>query len=639
MRPNTGRAFDDMVEALEENEDMVECKECFDLFPKASGTKLKVGYICPTCKRNLNTDSMERCWTKVTKDSSAELPQFALTNNLFDQEFPEVDDYSPGAVRDYSRESTVGDALDVLIADEYDAIDGYEVADETIQHAPISSERKDKILDTLDHIKEEEEEHIDELKEVCPECDTKKPQGLTESEDEEIPEEVATEEVDEEDEDETEEVSDLEAAYQSALELANETGVGQVFGYARQETEEFVAIEPIEVDDPKAIEADLTAVYDDLAYAYVAYPEGNLSESLFESVQLNEAEVGILGRMANSIKHKAKAGFRKLTKADFNLDDIFTAGYYIAITGVPASDLMYNGKSLQNSKAANLADAEKLAASISKRVPKAGVFIRAIPKGVTIEDVQIKKIVDKYNWELARYKGGKAVNQRAVEEINKRLKQLELANQGIDDTTVGDTYDPDDEGTNSTEEVDTTAELKDAKAKAKKTLGEKKDPAPYTSESYKAYSEAFDLIVDAIDMADSLEELNKIDIATTLRHAEAMLKKKSSTPKNTPKSDPVGGDEEDEELEDETENPLEAARTEALDILGDKKDPEAYTEESYAQYSEKYDKYLGLIKKAKKLATFTDKYLPQLPGLVKKLNAILVELEDENLDDEEEPYP
>mgnify|MGYP003302054752 FL=1 len=42
--------FDDMVEALEENEDMVECKECFELFPKVDCERSDIGYVCPVCR-------------------------------------------------------------------------------------------------------------------------------------------------------------------------------------------------------------------------------------------------------------------------------------------------------------------------------------------------------------------------------------------------------------------------------------------------------------------------------------------------------------------------------------------------------------------------------------------------------------
>ncbi len=43
----------DIVEALEENEDQVECKVCFGLFPKADCKKLNIGYICPVCGQEL----------------------------------------------------------------------------------------------------------------------------------------------------------------------------------------------------------------------------------------------------------------------------------------------------------------------------------------------------------------------------------------------------------------------------------------------------------------------------------------------------------------------------------------------------------------------------------------------------------
>jgi hypothetical protein len=299
--------FDEMVEALEENEDMVECKECFDLVPKVDCERAEVGYICPTC-RGLRTAPAQA--------------RFVDPYDSYTQDFPEVTDYDPDSVVEYEKEPGLGDALSDLIRDEYEAIDGYEVADETIQHADIDEEDKDEILDTLDHIKEEEEEHIDELKELCPECDPvaepetepvaepevepeKLEEAAEEVDDEEAAEEAEVEEIPEEEspeeeaedseENENEEVSDLDSAYEAALEIANESGVGQVFGYARKETEEFVAIEPFEVDDPEAVEDDLMAVYDDVAYAYVAYPERSLEESLFESVQLNEAPLGFLG--------------------------------------------------------------------------------------------------------------------------------------------------------------------------------------------------------------------------------------------------------------------------------------------------------------------------------------------------------
>jgi hypothetical protein len=364
--------FDEMVEALEENEEMVECKECFDLFPKAECERAEVGYICPTCKGLRTAPTQAR---------------FVDPYDSYTQDFPEVTDYDPDSVVEYEKEPGLGDALDDLIKDEYEAIEGYEVADETVQHADIDEDEKDEILDTLDHIKEEEEEHIDELKELCPECgepekeDTQENltesanepkiyyiyvddglytddlgymeamdinevireaevrygskfhpedlyveeaepeslvdlvpsdfiippkhfkfnEALTEAEPEKLEEaaddEVADEEADVEEipeeespeekseENENEEVSDLDSAYEAALEIANEKGVGQVFGYATTEDEAFVAIDLFDVDDAEAVEEDLRAVYDNVKYAFVAYPQSELEEKLIESTK------------------------------------------------------------------------------------------------------------------------------------------------------------------------------------------------------------------------------------------------------------------------------------------------------------------------------------------------------------------
>lgn len=62
----------------------------------------------------------------------------------------------PGAVK-----VEVHGMLNNLVADEIEAIDGYEEAKADIIEQPI--EHKDEIIATLDHIKDEEKEHIDEL--------------------------------------------------------------------------------------------------------------------------------------------------------------------------------------------------------------------------------------------------------------------------------------------------------------------------------------------------------------------------------------------------------------------------------------------------------------------------------------------
>lgn len=46
---STDMSIDDLVEALEENEDYVECKECYDLVEKAGCVKGAKGYLCKEC--------------------------------------------------------------------------------------------------------------------------------------------------------------------------------------------------------------------------------------------------------------------------------------------------------------------------------------------------------------------------------------------------------------------------------------------------------------------------------------------------------------------------------------------------------------------------------------------------------------
>jgi hypothetical protein len=145
--------FDQMVEDLELNEDMVECKECFDLFPKVDCLKQAVGYLCPTCQR-----------MHMPRPNFDDVSSRDITVDLYDQEFPDVQDYDPGTTKNWSEEPTVNDALEDLLTDEVEAVDGYVKAAEVVETQ--EPENAEEILDTIDHIKEEEEEHIEEIKDL-----------------------------------------------------------------------------------------------------------------------------------------------------------------------------------------------------------------------------------------------------------------------------------------------------------------------------------------------------------------------------------------------------------------------------------------------------------------------------------------
>lgn len=58
------------------------------------------------------------------------------------------------------------EVIEALIKDEEEAVDGYEKAKIDLLHSNISSDEYDKASKLFDHIIAEEEEHINELKEL-----------------------------------------------------------------------------------------------------------------------------------------------------------------------------------------------------------------------------------------------------------------------------------------------------------------------------------------------------------------------------------------------------------------------------------------------------------------------------------------
>ena len=87
---NTELDFDSLVEVLEDHEDMVECKECFDLFPKAECAKQEIGYLCPTCGK--------------MSSALGQGPEEYSVFDTYDQEFPDIQEYAPGTTKDYGEE-------------------------------------------------------------------------------------------------------------------------------------------------------------------------------------------------------------------------------------------------------------------------------------------------------------------------------------------------------------------------------------------------------------------------------------------------------------------------------------------------------------------------------------------------------
>lgn len=205
-------SMDNLVETLEENEDEVECKECFDLFPKADCIKVDFGYICPTCAEGGTVSEDE-----IFKIDFPEYEKFSDGNAMVPEE-PTIPVESSEEIPQEDPEneiipiSTPEEAVPFLVSDEEEAIAGYEKAAEIVAESDL--ENKEEILDTIEHIKEEEEEHIEELIELVDSEEEKVPED---PEDEDVKEETPEEEVEEIEDPEAEPVEEAMSDFQRKL--------------------------------------------------------------------------------------------------------------------------------------------------------------------------------------------------------------------------------------------------------------------------------------------------------------------------------------------------------------------------------------------------------------------------------------
>ena len=214
-------SMDNLVETLEESEDTVECKECFDLFPKADCIKLDIGYVCPTCAECGVVSEDE-----IFKIDFPEYEKFSDGNAMVPEEpiipeepvepaeeIPVADSENPE--NEINPISTPEEAVPFLVRDEEEAIAGYEKAAEVVAESDL--ENKEEILDTIEHIKEEEEEHIEELTELLEGEEEKVPEDPEDEDVKEDTEETPEEEVEEIEDPEAEPVEEAMSDFQRGL--------------------------------------------------------------------------------------------------------------------------------------------------------------------------------------------------------------------------------------------------------------------------------------------------------------------------------------------------------------------------------------------------------------------------------------
>ena len=167
--------------------------------------------------------------------------------------------------------------LNDLVADEIEAINGYDDAKAQIIDTPI--EHKDSILDTIDHIKGEEQEHIDELIGATTEIpfDKEEHHDLA-AEEESLAEETHAQYAKPE--------GNRVAAYNNALKYAKKENKPFIYGYTNRAGKFFAAETPMKVKgSPADAEKEFRSRYKNCNVLYVAYPDKDfIDEALTEDV-------------------------------------------------------------------------------------------------------------------------------------------------------------------------------------------------------------------------------------------------------------------------------------------------------------------------------------------------------------------
>lgn len=150
-----------LVEMMEENEDMVECKWCNDLFPKDECRKeVDFGYLCSRCEAAIKSRGETLTFTE------------GEDLDFFNEDFEDPIEDSEESESLFDEAESMEEVVDLLVKDEEEAITGYEEAEAKIEEL-VDAADIDTVKEVLDHIKEEEIEHIEELESILAEPEEK----------------------------------------------------------------------------------------------------------------------------------------------------------------------------------------------------------------------------------------------------------------------------------------------------------------------------------------------------------------------------------------------------------------------------------------------------------------------------------
>ena len=230
--------------------------------------------------------------------------------------------------------------LNDLVADEIEAINGYDDAKAQIMDTPI--EHKDNILDTIDHIKGEEQEHIDEsiFKRIVTEIPFDKEETHNfAAEEESLAEDTHAKYAKPE--------GDRVAAYNNALKYAKKENKPFIYGYTNRAGKFFAAETPMKVKgSPADAEKEFRSRYKNCNVVYVAYPDKDFIDEKLKQ-PINE-ELKVIIDFSDYKPWSGAVDTYELIKDADKLDELesyFEELYPDGITATQINDILwFNGK-------------------------------------------------------------------------------------------------------------------------------------------------------------------------------------------------------------------------------------------------------------------------------------------------------
>jgi hypothetical protein len=146
--------FDGLVEELEEHEDMVECKECYDLVSKESCHKNKDGkYVCEKCCKTLTEDVARLTPEQLTEMEAYLKSGKALQLEEYEEEYDSAVDIVSGELTYNTKTNTFDFCLGIYHASE----------DNNAEYPEYHTDEEEYSFDSLEEIYDEFPQYLEDI--------------------------------------------------------------------------------------------------------------------------------------------------------------------------------------------------------------------------------------------------------------------------------------------------------------------------------------------------------------------------------------------------------------------------------------------------------------------------------------------